>query len=257
MGMPISLALRGRHADDAPRRGRVGRGDGRAARRRPGLQHLPRRLGRLPARPRRDRPRRLPARGRGGARPRRARPSASPAAPSTVPPAAGRSRGSTPAAWSRAGPSSGPRRRWPRCPDTDFCLSAGGDMVCRTARPGRARRGGSASRTRTTRGRLVAVVPVRTGAVATSGTAHRGAHLVDARTGARPTGVASVTVVGAVPDLGRHRRHRGVRPRPGRRPLAAHPRAHRAGGVGRRPHGARRRPQLTPDALDRAVSRFS
>ena len=31
--------------------------------------------------------------------------------------------------------------------------------------------------------RLVAVVPVRTGAVATSGTAHRGAHLVDARTG--------------------------------------------------------------------------
>ena len=31
--------------------------------------------------------------------------------------------------------------------------------------------------------RVLAVVPVRNGAVATSGTAHRGAHLVDARTG--------------------------------------------------------------------------
>jgi len=43
----------------------------------------------------------------------------------------------------------------------------------------------------------VAVVPVHTGAVATSGTAHRGAHLVDARTGRPPLGVASVTVVAA------------------------------------------------------------
>jgi thiamine biosynthesis lipoprotein len=41
------------------------------------------------------------------------------------------------------------------------------------------------------------VVPVSTGAVATSGTAHRGQHLVDARTGHPPTGVASVTVVAA------------------------------------------------------------
>jgi thiamine biosynthesis lipoprotein len=47
--------------------------------------------------------------------------------------------------------------------------------------------------------RVVAVVPVRTGAVATSGTVHRGAHLVDARTGRVPEQVASVTVVG--PDL--------------------------------------------------------
>ena len=43
--------------------------------------------------------------------------------------------------------------------------------------------------------RLVAVVPVRRGAVATSGTAHRGEHLVDARTGTAPAQVASVTVV--------------------------------------------------------------
>lgn len=79
-------------------------------------------------------------------------------------------------------------------PDTGFCLSAGGDLVCRTrdadATPWRigiedphdARR-------------ILAVVPVRTGAVATSGTAHRGAHLVDARTGRPPSGVASVTVI--------------------------------------------------------------
>jgi thiamine biosynthesis lipoprotein len=43
------------------------------------------------------------------------------------------------------------------------------------------------------------VVPVRHGAVATSGLAHRGAHLVDARTGEVPDGIASVTVIG--PDL--------------------------------------------------------
>ena len=43
---------------------------------------------------------------------------------------------------------------------------------------------------------MIAVVPLRTGAVATSGTAHRGAHLVDARTGRPPTGVTSVTVIG-------------------------------------------------------------
>ena len=37
---------------------------------------------------------------------------------------------------------------------------------------------------------------MHTGAVATSGTAHRGAHLVDARTGRPPIGIASVTVIG-------------------------------------------------------------
>ncbi len=37
-----------------------------------------------------------------------------------------------------------------RLADTDFCLSAGGDMVCRTRRVD-ASRGGSASRTRSTR----------------------------------------------------------------------------------------------------------
>jgi thiamine biosynthesis lipoprotein len=78
--------------------------------------------------------------------------------------------------------------------DTDFCLSVGGDMVCHTADPERAawRIGIEHPRDPTT---LIAVVPVRSGAVATSGTAHRGAHLIDPRIGRPPIGVASVTVI--------------------------------------------------------------
>jgi thiamine biosynthesis lipoprotein len=80
--------------------------------------------------------------------------------------------------------------------DTDFCLSAGGDLVCRTLDPGTGpwRIGVEDPHDP---GRLVAVVPVATGAVATSGTAHRGLHLVDGRSGRPPAGVASVTVVAA------------------------------------------------------------
>ncbi|WES64156.1 FAD:protein FMN transferase [Microbacter sp. GSS18] len=44
-------------------------------------------------------------------------------------------------------------------------------------------------------GDLVATVDVRTGAVATSGSAERGSHILDPRTGAAVTGVASATVV--------------------------------------------------------------
>jgi thiamine biosynthesis lipoprotein len=78
--------------------------------------------------------------------------------------------------------------------DTDFCLSAGGDVVCHTASAARApwRIGIEHPHDPTS---VIAVVPVRSGAVATSGTAHRGAHLVDPRTGRAPEGVASVTVV--------------------------------------------------------------
>jgi thiamine biosynthesis lipoprotein len=43
--------------------------------------------------------------------------------------------------------------------------------------------------------RLVASVEVRRGAVATSGTAHRGQHITDARTGQAAQALASVTVV--------------------------------------------------------------
>jgi thiamine biosynthesis lipoprotein len=77
-------------------------------------------------------------------------------------------------------------------PDTDFCLSAGGDMVCRASDGDPWRVGIEDPRDP---GRVLAVVPVRDGAVATSGTAHRGEHLVDARTGTAPAAVAQVTVV--------------------------------------------------------------
>jgi FAD:protein FMN transferase len=81
-------------------------------------------------------------------------------------------------------------------PATDFCLSAGGDITFRTVDPsGPPWRIGIEDPHDPSR--LVAVVPVHTGAVATSGMAHRGAHLVDARTGRVPLGIASVTVVGA------------------------------------------------------------
>ena len=79
-------------------------------------------------------------------------------------------------------------------PGTDFCLSAGGDMVCHTDDPDGVpwRIGLEDPRDPT---RLVGTVPVRRGAVATSGSAHRGAHIVDARTGRVPSVVAQVTVV--------------------------------------------------------------
>jgi thiamine biosynthesis lipoprotein len=77
-------------------------------------------------------------------------------------------------------------------PETDFCLSAGGDMVC-LAHVGPAWNIGIEHPLAPDR--LVATVPVRDGAVATSGTAHRGEHLVDARSGKAPEGLASVTVI--------------------------------------------------------------
>ena len=81
-------------------------------------------------------------------------------------------------------------------PDTDFCLSLGGDLVCRTLDAGSPPWRIGIEDPADPR-RLLAVVPVPTGGVATSGTAHRGRHLVDARTGAPPEGVMSVTVVAA------------------------------------------------------------
>lgn len=80
--------------------------------------------------------------------------------------------------------------------ETDFCLCAGGDMTCRTLDPEGAPWRIGVEDPADTR-RIRAVVPVFTGGIATSGTAHRGRHLVDARTGRTPTGVASVTVVAA------------------------------------------------------------
>lgn len=78
--------------------------------------------------------------------------------------------------------------------DTDSCLSAGGDLVCHVADPG-APDWWIGVEHPLDPSRLVARIPVRRGAVATSGLAHRGAHIVDPRTGGTPVGVASVTVV--------------------------------------------------------------
>jgi FAD:protein FMN transferase len=79
-------------------------------------------------------------------------------------------------------------------PDTDYCLSAGGDLVCHVADDTRPawRIGIEDPHDPST---LAATVEVRRGAVATSGHAHRGQHVVDARTGAAPAAVASVTVL--------------------------------------------------------------
>ncbi|MFD9467139.1 FAD:protein FMN transferase [Streptomyces sp. NPDC060027] len=76
--------------------------------------------------------------------------------------------------------------------DTDFCLSAGGDMHCRSLDPNRPWRIGIEDPHQVKR--VLAVLPVLNGGVATSGTAYRGNHIVDARTGRPPTHVAQVTV---------------------------------------------------------------
>jgi len=51
------------------------------------------------------------------------------------------------------------------------------------------------------RGAVVATVPLRNGAVATSGIAERGAHILDSRTGSAATGVASATVVASTLEI--------------------------------------------------------
>ena len=77
---------------------------------------------------------------------------------------------------------------------TDFCLSAGGDMVCRTLDPDTEPwQIGIEDPFDATR--IRAVVPVSNGAVATSGTAHRGTHITDARTHTIADEIASVTVI--------------------------------------------------------------
>lgn len=82
--------------------------------------------------------------------------------------------------------------------DTDYCLSAGGDMVCRTRRvDAEPWLIGIADPVDPTR--LIARVPVHNGAVATSGTSHRGEHIMDPRTGSPARALRQVTVIG--PDL--------------------------------------------------------
>jgi thiamine biosynthesis lipoprotein len=71
----------------------------------------------------------------------------------------------------------------------DFCLNAGGDIVV----SGEWKVG---VENPTDPGRLLATLTVVDGAVATSGSAHRGGHIVVPRTGAAAQGVAAVTVTG-------------------------------------------------------------
>lgn len=75
--------------------------------------------------------------------------------------------------------------------DTDWALSVGGDLRCRSAdAPWRIGVEDPADPQAT-----IAVVPIHSGAVATSGAAWRGAHVVDGRTGLPATGLRQVTVL--------------------------------------------------------------
>jgi thiamine biosynthesis lipoprotein len=81
--------------------------------------------------------------------------------------------------------------------DHDLCLNAGGDVLLRTG-PGRpAWRVGVEDPADPQR--LLDVLELRCGAVATSGTARRGAHIVDPHADRPATALRSVTVVG--PEL--------------------------------------------------------
>ena len=78
-------------------------------------------------------------------------------------------------------------------PQVAYCLNAGGDVVVGGQEPRTWRVGIEDPRDRS---RLVHVAEVEAGAVATSGTAARGAHLVDPRDGGQPAALLAVTVVG-------------------------------------------------------------
>lgn len=78
----------------------------------------------------------------------------------------------------------------------DFCLNAGGDVVARgEPEPGRPWQ--VAVRDPGDAGSVIAVLAVRDGAVATSGTYERGAHVWDGRTGSRDLPLVAATVVAA------------------------------------------------------------
>ena len=125
--------------------------------------------------------------------------------------------------------------------ETDVCLSAGGDMVCHVADPdGEAWMIGIEHPLDPTR--LVARVPVHRGAVATSGSAHRGAHVVDARVRPRPGRPGLGDRRRAPTYRRRHRRHPALALRPRRAGVAALAGCVSAGRgrLGRRAGAARR-----------------
>jgi FAD:protein FMN transferase len=79
-----------------------------------------------------------------------------------------------------------------------FCIDAAGDIVA-CGRPEPDRRWRIGIRHPQQHDRVAAVVAVEDRAVATSGEYERGAHIIDPHTGAPPSGLLSVTIVG--PDL--------------------------------------------------------
>ncbi|MBV9058239.1 MAG: FAD:protein FMN transferase [Pseudonocardiales bacterium] len=79
------------------------------------------------------------------------------------------------------------------CFDGDYYINAGGDIAVES-RSGVAWRIGVEDPR--PGGGLLGVLPLTGGGVATSGTAHRGAHIVDPRTGRPADGLLSVTVTG-------------------------------------------------------------
>jgi thiamine biosynthesis lipoprotein len=98
-------------------------------------------------------------------------------------------------------------RRLAVLPGVGYCLNAGGDVVVGAAEEspagaGAGAGGGAGAPWRVgiedprDRSRIAEVVELRHGAVATSGTAARGAHLYDPATGTFPDRAGSVTVVG-------------------------------------------------------------
>jgi thiamine biosynthesis lipoprotein len=76
--------------------------------------------------------------------------------------------------------------------DVDWCVNAGGDVLVRSLTGEAFRVGIEDPRDPA---RLVAVVPLASGGLATSGTAARGEHLYDPRTGTPATALASLTVI--------------------------------------------------------------
>jgi FAD:protein FMN transferase len=83
-------------------------------------------------------------------------------------------------------------------PDHDVLVNAGGDLAVRCRRTD-ADDWRVGIENPADRSRLLATVPLRTGGVATSGAAARGAHVIDPHSGQRIARAGSVTVIG--PDL--------------------------------------------------------
>ena len=213
MGMPVSLALRGRHADDAAARDGPGSGASPSCARSTGSSAPTARTRRSPGSARgeidlAD----CPAEVARGARTRRAgagrvrrRLRRTSARPDGVPdPRPERRR-------QGVGGRSVRPQHLRALPDTDVCLSAGGDMVCHVADDAASRLAGRhRGPARPARG---CSPPSRYAAARSRrpGRPTAAQHIVDARTGA----AAGCDRVGhgprRRPHLGRHRRHRGVR----------------------------------------------